>query len=108
MLTCYTAGDVPWREFRVSYGGSTDPYMSEIPTWMSEQYVVHYRDPRDVVASMVANPDFKNEIAFAPFIECDSNQGRLIKDFMSAEWAWRQVVRNHSNSFVCFSRYDIT
>ena len=40
---------------------------------MKEEYEVHYRDARDVVLSMVSNPEFADEIDFGPFQERDED-----------------------------------
>ena len=61
---------------------------------MKEEYKVHYRDARDVVLSIVSNPEFADAIDFGPFQERDEDGQRQLGDFMSGDWAWRQAVCN--------------
>ena len=59
---------------------------------MKQEYEVYYRDARKVACGMIANPDFKTEIDFAPFRDYDENGQRQFQDLMSGNWAWRQAV----------------
>ena len=61
---------------------------------MKEEYEVHYRDGRDVVLSMVSNPEFADAIDFGTYQERDEDGQRQLGDFMSGDWAWRQAVCN--------------
>ena len=92
----WTQGDVPWRDFTISFRGEKPP--GEPPSWMVENFVVHYRDPREIVKNMIANPDFKNEIDFASYREYDERGRRRLRDFMSGDWSWRQAVSFPSSS----------
>lgn len=60
---------------------------------MLEEYEVWYRDLRVVIRNQLANPDFKNEIDYAPVQEFGSNGERRWKNFMSGNWAWSNAVR---------------
>jgi hypothetical protein len=41
---------------------------------------------------MLANPDFNNEMDFAPYQEFDIDDEQQFEDFMSGDWAWQQAV----------------
>lgn len=60
---------------------------------MDDPYEVYYRDPLEVVHSLVANPDFAAELDYCPYREyvTDTNERRRC-DFMSGDWAWNQAV----------------
>ncbi|KAJ6540953.1 hypothetical protein B0H10DRAFT_2203593 [Mycena sp. CBHHK59/15] len=82
-------GHVPWESFSITYNRPLAP--GEVTLWKTQEYIVHFRDPRKVLQQQLANPDFKLEMDFAPkqvFAEGDS---REYQDFMSGNWAWRQA-----------------
>ncbi|KAG2135989.1 hypothetical protein DEU56DRAFT_871547 [Suillus clintonianus] len=85
-------GDVPWESFNMEYAG--DRSGGETP-WMKKEYEVFYCDPHKVVQNMLANPDYKDEIDFAPYREWeerpDGSHNRQWRDFMSGDWAWEQA-----------------
>ncbi|KAG2083637.1 hypothetical protein BD769DRAFT_1633119 [Suillus cothurnatus] len=83
-------GDVPWQHFTVAYDG--ERLADEDRPWMDDQYEVWFRDPREVVRNMLANPTYANEIDYRPYREY-STEGdkRQWKDFMSGDWAWDQA-----------------
>lgn len=86
-------GDVPWQSFAVKYTGERPEDLDDVPPWMDERYEVWYRDPREVVRNMLANPDYANEIDYRPFREFSSDgDERQYCDFMSGDWAWQQAV----------------
>ncbi|KAG2116424.1 uncharacterized protein F5147DRAFT_743077 [Suillus discolor] len=89
-------GNVAWQCLSVQYTGEHPEH--DAPPWMDREYEVWYRDPRIMVHNMLANPIYKGEIDYAPFRE----------DFMSADWAWQQAIRDkiskdpntHGSTFV--------
>ena len=83
-------GDICWESFELDYGGAFPE--RDVPKWMTDVHIVHYRDPQAVIRQMLANPDFKDDIDFAPSREFDERQQRQLKDLMKADWAWRQAV----------------
>lgn len=87
-----TLGDVPWQSFSVSYSGEL-PKNGNIPPWMLAEYDVWYRDPKAVLEAQLNNPDFKDDIDYAPFQKYNTNGEREWKDFMSANWSYQQAVR---------------
>ncbi|KAJ7137438.1 hypothetical protein C8R43DRAFT_1097904 [Mycena crocata] len=81
-------GHVPWESFAVKYNQPIAP--GDTTPWKTQEFLVHFRDPRLVLQQQLANPDFKFEIDFAPkrvFLD----GGRVYEDFMSGNWAWRQA-----------------
>ncbi|KAJ6610863.1 hypothetical protein B0H10DRAFT_2290441 [Mycena sp. CBHHK59/15] len=81
-------GHVPWESFTVRYNRPIDP--GDITPWKTQEYIVHFRDPRLVLHQQLANPDFKSEMDFAPkqvFVD----GRREYEDFMSGNWTWRQA-----------------
>ena len=94
-----TLGDAPWQSFSVTYMG-TLPEHGEIPPWMLTAYDVWFRDPRLVLQNQLRNPSFKNQFDYAPYQKFDDNGEREWGDFMSANWAYQQVVCISSNAFL--------
>lgn len=85
-----TLGDAPWNSFSVSYSG--DLPNGEIPTWMTSEYEVWHRNPHTVIRNQLANPDFKDDIDYAPLQEFQENGKRRWTDLMTGNWAWNQAV----------------
>ncbi|KAJ6620106.1 hypothetical protein B0H10DRAFT_2362631 [Mycena sp. CBHHK59/15] len=74
--------------FTVCYNRSISP--DDVTPWKTQEYVVHFRDPRKVLQQQLANPDFNSQMDFAPkqvFVDGK----REYEDFMSGNWAWRQA-----------------
>lgn len=87
-------GDVKWQSFTVAYDGERPE--NDTKPWMDDKYDVWYRDPRDVVHNMLANPTYANEMDYRPYREYSTGQNkRQWKDFMSGDWAWDQAVSTH-------------
>lgn len=86
-------GDVKWESFDVRYTGERPLVDSDVPPWMKDNYTVYFRDPREVVRNILSNPSFKNELDLRPYREfVMGTDERRWSDFMSADWAWNQVV----------------
>jgi hypothetical protein len=84
-------GDVKWQSFTVKYSGEI-PEEGAAP-WMADSHEVWFRDPREVVRNMLANPDFAAEMDLRPYREfATENDKRQWKDFMSGDWAYQQAV----------------
>ncbi|KAJ6619562.1 hypothetical protein B0H10DRAFT_1946793 [Mycena sp. CBHHK59/15] len=81
-------GHVPWQSFTVQYNQPIA--LGDVTPWKTQEYVIHFRDPRLVLQQQLANPDFKSEMDFAPK-QVFVNGRREYEDFMSGNWAWRQV-----------------
>ncbi|KAI1786556.1 hypothetical protein LXA43DRAFT_975709 [Ganoderma leucocontextum] len=85
-------GDVSWRSFEMTHPVADDPASSSTaPSWMTESYEVWYRDVREVVKNMLANPDFKGQIDYAPVQEFDADGVRQLRNLMGGDWAWAQA-----------------
>ncbi|KAI0629622.1 hypothetical protein C8Q77DRAFT_1220285 [Trametes polyzona] len=80
--------DIPWQAFIVTYVGPRPA--NNVPSWMDQEYTVWYRCPRAVLHSQLRNPDFVNDIDYAPKRVYQGDH-REFKNFMSGEWAWRQA-----------------
>lgn len=83
-------GDVPWQSFHLNYNGEKPD--DDIPSWMTDEHEVFFRDPSLVVKNMLANPDFAGEFDYVPFQERDDKNNHRFEDFMSGNWAWKQAV----------------
>ena len=84
-------GDVPWDSFSLLYNGIR-PAEGEVPPWMTAEYDVWFRDPRQLVHNLISNPDFKEEFDYAPVQEYSTDGAHRFQDFMSGDWAWKQAV----------------
>jgi hypothetical protein len=65
-------GEVPWDSFNVQYNGPRPE--SNVPLWMDEKYQVFYRDPCEVVRSMLANKAFDGNFDYTPYREYENGQ----------------------------------
>jgi hypothetical protein len=83
-------GGRPWKSFEVQYSGVIPE--ADAPEWMSATYEVWYRDPVQVFADLLGNPDFKSEWDAAPLRQYDGSGERVWCNFMSGNWAWKQCV----------------
>ena len=94
-------GDVPWESFFLrSTAGRDHSQDDELPSWMSSEYMVWFRDPQKLVQNLLSNPDFRDEIDYSPFHEYVGDQHRF-QDFMSGDWAWKQAVCTKPPSVNC-------
>ena len=83
-------GDIPWQGFKVKY---TSDIPENAPTWMTKEYDVWFRNPLEVMEAQIGNPDFDNEIDYAPKQVFSRNKKHQYTDFMSGQWPWDQAVR---------------
>ena len=88
-----TVRGVPWQFFSIKYKGpdSNDGNMSQ-PKWMSDAHEISYRDPRLIIHEMLANPDFKDDMDFAPYRVFGKDGSRTYQHMMGGDWAWEQAV----------------
>ncbi|KAG0701316.1 hypothetical protein DFH29DRAFT_982785 [Suillus ampliporus] len=86
-------GDVAWQSFSMKYGADADP-ASDLTPWMDATYTTWFRNPHTIIRNMLGNPDFKNEMDYAPYREW-KGQGesatRQWRNVMSGDWAWDQA-----------------
>jgi len=85
-----TEGEVSWDSFTIQYNGPRPT--TNVPEWMDEKYQVFYRNPREVVRSMLANKAFDGNFDYTPYRQYENGQ-RVWCDFMSGNFAWKQAVR---------------
>lgn len=84
-------GDAPWFCFEVTYKGPLPE--GDVPSWMTEKYLVWTRNIRTILHILVSNEDFHGEFDYAPYTELDTKgQRRVLTNLMSGNWAWRQAV----------------
>lgn len=101
-------GDLPWGVFSLEYNGDIPD--GDIPSWMEMEYDVWFRDPRTLIHNLLSNPDFNGEFDYAPVQEYDSKGRHRFQNFMSGDWAWKQVVSIYiwfSISFLTFCLQDL-
>lgn len=84
-------GDVPWQCASLKYEHPL-PTTVRPPEWMTTEYDVWYRNPREVIKNMLANSDFDGHVDYAPYQEFDGEK-RQYGNVMSGDWSWRQSVR---------------
>lgn len=82
-------GDTPWYSFQVGYNG--DRPSGEVPSWMNDSYQVSYRDPRQVVRTLLGNHKFDEDFDYVPYREYENDE-RKWGDFMSGNFCWKQAV----------------
>ncbi|KAF8798346.1 hypothetical protein BYT27DRAFT_7123186 [Phlegmacium glaucopus] len=88
-IDAITHGDAPWKSFTTSYAGEIG---LNPPSWQLHDYQVWFRDPSMVMKNMLDNPDFDQQIDYAPYVELDTSGQRCWSEFMSGNYSWR-----HSN-----------
>ncbi|KAK7040508.1 hypothetical protein R3P38DRAFT_2894781 [Favolaschia claudopus] len=97
-------GDIPWESFTVTYTGPL-PETGNIPAWMTEKYEVWFRSPLGIFERQLANPDFKDELDWAPKRIFRDGKRQFV-DLFSGNWAWEQADKlaededNHGALFV--------
>lgn len=84
-------GDAPWNSLSVSYCGEVP--QGEVPSWMADEYKVHYRDPRTLLHQVLSNTEFDGKCDYAAFKEFGAQGEQQFSDFMSGNWAWEVSVR---------------
>jgi hypothetical protein len=83
-------GDIPWENFKVK---NQDGVAGEgAPSWKTDEFDVWYRNPRDVLRTMLANTDFDGEVDVAPYRNYDTDGEQQYQHLMSGDWAWTQAV----------------
>lgn len=89
MIDELEGGDAPWSSFNVTYNGEIPA--EGAPGWMTEEYLVCFRDVRQVVHGLLANPELQANFSYAPYRQYENNKRRWT-NVMSGNWAWRQAV----------------
>ncbi|KAJ7495687.1 hypothetical protein B0H11DRAFT_2389285, partial [Mycena galericulata] len=78
-----------WESFSVKYTGPI-PETGTVPVWMNETYEVWFRSPLGIFEKQLANPDFKDEMDWAPK-RIFKDGKRQFCDLFSGNWVWEQA-----------------
>ena len=84
-------GNVPWECFCLKYDGPL-PETGRPPEWMTTEYEVWSRNPREVIKGILANPEFNGHVDYSTYQEFEDLRRRY-SNVMSGDWAWRESVR---------------
>jgi hypothetical protein len=90
-INAIPVGGVPWQRFEMSYNGSRPE--TDVPPWMEQTYEVYFRDPRQLLLNMLADPTFATDFDYTPMQQFDHHGSRRYEHFMSGDWVWIQAVR---------------
>ncbi len=90
MIDGIKQGSAPWKCLVTQAVPNLPP---DAPSWQQDQYQIWYRDPDTVISNMLTNPDFCDELDFAPYVEVGPDGKRHWCNFMSGNFAWRLSVR---------------
>jgi hypothetical protein len=84
-------GHVKWESITLKHNNPL-PTTTRPPEWKTTEYDVWYRNPREVIKTILMNTDFDGHIDYAPYQEFNEGK-RQYGDMMSGDWVWRQCVR---------------
>ena len=84
-------GNVPWEHASLKYNGPPSE-TTRPPEWKTAEYDLWFRNPRDIIKNILANPDLDGHVDYVAYQEFNDEQ-RQYGDVMSGDWAWRQSVR---------------
>jgi hypothetical protein len=92
-------GAVPWQTYEIRYQGPVD---ANSPKWKLQTYQLSYRDVVRLMEEQIANPDFKDNFYYVPFMELDEQGEPIYSEFFSGEWSWAQCVCYFIIGNICF------
>jgi len=84
-------GNVPWECFCLSHNEPL-PETTHLPEWKTTEYEIWFRNPREVIKGILANPEFDGHIDYSAYREFEDSKRRYCH-MMSGDWVWRQSVR---------------
>lgn len=90
MYRCISAipySRIEWQSFTLTY--SQDVELRQ--PWMDDSQIIWYRDPLEVLRSIIGNPAFDGEFDYVPYQEYIDGIHHF-QNFMSGDWAWTQAV----------------
>lgn len=97
VIDSISIGSIPWESHIFTYEGEC-PEQDPLK-WMTTEYTIWYRDPRQLFHNMIGNREFAGHIDYAPLRQFgpseDDDSDELVreyKNFMSGDWAWKQAV----------------
>ena len=99
----YTINSTPlenilWKSFTLNYNGSPPENIrpdDESPPWTTANYNIWFCNPHLLIQELIANPEFKGQFDFTPFQEYSADSQHCFENFMSGDWAWKQVVSGY-------------
>ncbi|KAJ7701665.1 hypothetical protein B0H14DRAFT_3649620 [Mycena olivaceomarginata] len=86
LAALYPGQDPP--SFSVQYLGPLPE--GEVPEWMTQKYEVWFRSPLGIFEKQLANPDFKDEIDWAPKRIFKDGKRQFV-DLFSGNWVWKEA-----------------
>jgi hypothetical protein len=90
-------GTVPWKKYEIKYQG---PVNANSPKWKLQTYELCYRNVVLLMEEQLANPDFKDNCDYVPFMELDETGQPIYSEFFSGEWSWTQCVSFSTTLFL--------
>lgn len=95
-----------WKLFEISIEG-TIANAQGLPT--TEKLDLWARDPVEVIADLIGNPEFKTNMSFEPYEEVEVEESNIgdsevdgdqyFEDIASAQWMWRVQVSSSRHSY---------
>ena len=97
-------GNIPWQSFTLNYNGPPPENLGpdgKAPPWKTTDYNIWFQDLGLLVRELIANPKFKGQFDFVPYQEYSADDQHHLENFMSRDWAWKQVASgSHFDWFV--------
>lgn len=98
-------GSVPWESFCLNYDEPL-PRNTHLPEWKTTKYEIWFRNPREVIRGILANPEFDGHIDYSAYREFEDTKRRYCH-MMSGDWAWQKSVRYVTHwSGCCYLPWD--
>lgn len=71
--------------------------LDEYSKKMTEVLDLWVRDPMAVIADLIGNPEFKDDLTYEPSWTYEEEDGKIVEEFIddmpSAKWMWELQVR---------------
>ncbi|KAN0127920.1 hypothetical protein V8E53_014268 [Lactarius tabidus] len=83
-------GDIAWDGFSVKYNSALLQSNAPRFPWMDQEFEVWFRNPLLILENQIRNPDFKDEMDYAPQQIYYKGKHRY-QNLMSGNWAWEQA-----------------
>ena len=83
-------GDAQWQSFTIKY--DRDVPDGKRPAWMDIKHEVWFHNPKQLLKTMLACPDFADEFDYSPFKEYGADNKHHFQNLMSGNLAWTQAV----------------
>ena len=92
-------GDIAWDGFSVQYNSALLQSGAQRLPWMDQTFEVWFRNPLQILENQIRNPDFKDEMDYAPQ-QIYYKGKRRYQNLMSGNWAWEQAVSSNFKTSV--------